>query len=253
MTPEPFLLNVKNADFVLGQGPKPTTRGIGCLILFCSVFLMFGIPFFGFVGREWYIWGRLHVDGVETEGVVTALEDHSDSEGSSYQLGYSFQLPGGKGTEEFRQRHQIGGKEYSRLSIGGPATVMYSKSDPTYSRAAGAPWQRIMPMLAMTGFLAVWSAIPLWLLVATIRVRAKERQLVAKSTIIPGQIVAIRQKTDSDGDLKIEIDYVFTDPDGRREQATASNIRNDLKTVGVPVVGTSVRVLFASGKNFELL
>lgn len=253
MAQEPFLLNPKNRDFVQGRGPKAGSFGFGCTTAFCVVFLLFGIPFFGFAAREWYVWARLHHEGAKIQATVVRATHSSDSDGDSYHLEYRFELRGPDGVEVYRQEHQSSQREYNRIKVGGPIGVIYARSNPAISRSVDAPWQGIWPLLGITAFLAVWSAFPFVLLTATMRARRRERLRLGHGQVLPGQIVHVRQITDSDGDESLEIDYVFTMPDGRRHQTTAAAIRNDLRGKALPEVGAPVRILFASAENFELL
>lgn len=255
MNQEPFLLNPKNLDFVHGRGPKAPAMAYGCITLFCAVFLLIGIPFFGFVGREWYIWGTLRSSGVEVQATVTNLARHQGSRGksSTYSLGYQFEAPGPDGAQTYANDHQIDGNDYNHLKVGGPVAVKYARDNPALSRTVNAPWQRPGPLFAMSGFLMLWTAFPLGVLIATLRGRSRERRRIAGGTVVVGRVTGVKATTISGGKDRLEIDYVFTLPNGQVQQAKEKRDRMRTDSREIPEIGAGVRVLVLDGSNYELL
>lgn len=256
MTAEPFLLNPRNASGGLPHEAAPGPFGQGCLLTFLTIFALFGIPFFGFVGREWYYAWVLTMDGREVVGTVERLTEHEDSEGgATYRVEFRFEVAGSQeGTQEHRGGNQIGASDFRRLQEGGPVTIRYAQGRPWIARSEGAPWQRPLPLLGLTAFLCVWEAVPVGLLYLGIRERRRRRERSEAGVLLPGRVERVKWHTDSDGDGILEIEYSFTAPDGQTLRGKGSETRNDLRTAGrMPEVGDGVRVLYASAKNHVVL
>jgi hypothetical protein len=140
---------------------------------------------------------------------------------------------------------------YDNTFIGTRVTVGYLPDDPTQATLAGR-WRddterNTMLILGLSvGGVAI--AIALGLAYTDL----KNRRLSAHGHFIPAQLEEARTMRTRNG-LDLHIKYSFLTPEGERLTKKASNIRNDLKNMPLPVPGTRMVVLYVDRRNFRLM
>jgi hypothetical protein len=246
--PEPFLLDPKNADFAAGRSRALSYSGSRLLDVSGLCFCAFGSIFIAFVGREWRHYFELRARGKDVVGRVLELEKRYD-EGTSYMMRFAYQPPG---QPELSGRVQITQDAYDVHRKGGPVAVRYSPARPEIARPSGAAWHGGWGLLAMTGFLLLWHALPAALMIFGL-IEARRRALMAREgVVLPATAVKVSCEYDSDNDLQLKIRFRFQPPDSHAVEDEASALRNDLKKGQVPREGAALRVAYARGKHLLL-
>ena len=131
--------------------------------------------------------------------------------------------------------------------------ILFAPQNPAISRIAGTN-NANMPVF-LTVFSVFWNLVSWGLLLGLIYAALRDQHLVREGTLLPGELLAAKGRTDSDGDFQLEVQYGFTPPDSRHEFVTKTEKtqRNDLKRQHLPAKGTPVAVLYRNLDHYRML
>lgn len=261
-TNKPFLLNPDNRGVVEGSAvysPKGSgAASIGCLALFSIAGLLASCLFLSYIVADVREWWQLRLYGVETTGVVLGLRTISD-EGTTYYVSYSFRhTPPDGDPRTYSNEETVAAEVYERLEKGGPISVRYLPDSPVVSRPASEVPQVPFGLLLMSGFWGCWSVlfngIPLVVLFAIRKQQVRDQRLKKHGYVIIGEILAVRDHLDSDGDLQLTVEYRFQSPrSGQEIRDRDAQLRNYLKGQPLPSAGSPVALMYADDATYAVL
>lgn len=231
------------------------------------IFVVLFVPCLGALLLANYIVGDIITDraylveGREMIVTLTGCSVVSGTRSNNVRASYSYVVDG----QTFTGEHSIAnlGSRCEEYPAGVTYAGLYLLSNPAESRVVDervstAAWYRIMSYAAFTftgvscGYVGI--ALILHLLLGLIG-SLRYLRLKSKGILLDGELVDIKEekvgryKTDH----RLNVTYRFQTPDGRTLTRKQCKIRNDLRLVKLPAVGTPVSVLYADDDAVVML
>jgi hypothetical protein len=235
----------------------------GCLgmmipLLSCSFMFVMScwISTFGVVQDQLFL-----LDGTMTTAQVTACRIEKGKNGSNPNVDYTYVVNGQIYTDHHNSlANQKTCEEYPE---GTSLQILYLSADPTNSRIIEPGTQKSQAetgfVYGVTVFMAlfclyfvVWSGRSIW---RYLRAKRIYQRLLTNSILLEGDITSIRgeERAKGSGLYIVMVRYQFESPHGKRLKGYSEALRNDLKGVALPLVGTPVTVLYADDSAHTVL
>jgi hypothetical protein len=193
------------------------------------------------------------LDGTTTTAQVTKCRIEKSKNVSNPNVDYIYVVNGQIYTDHYNSlANQKTCEEYPE---GTSLQILYLSADPTNSRIIEPGTQKAQ---AETGFVygvmvfmalfclhfVVWSGRSIW---RYLRAKRIYQRLLTNSILLEGEITSIRgeERAKSSGCYIVMVRYQFESAHGKRLKGYSEALRNDLKGVALPPVGTPVTVLYA--------
>ncbi|MFN2292296.1 MAG: DUF3592 domain-containing protein [Anaerolineae bacterium] len=241
-----FLLDPDNEPFARGVSRNLPAGGLGCVLLFLSLFVAAGLFVIFDAARQWVEFAVLSTAHAETEGQVVGRRIESD-EGASYYVTYRFVAD----DRVHRIEESVTRGTFHSVDQGDSVTVRYALRNPSINTIEPG---RIGGLLAITGFGLVWNGIVLFFTQTLVREVLRRRTLARKGKRIVGEVLLCSIRRDGDGDLVLELGFGFRSPQtGAWIEASDSQLRKDLVGKPLPPTGTPVHVLHSNDSQYIVL
>ncbi len=149
----------------------------------------------------------------------------------------------------FSYRQQVSEDTYSSLSDGEAITIRYLPNDPSTSRLMTDTQDNGTFLAVMGGLILAGALVGLYYF---LRQRSRNRRLQQDGQLVIGKIVeakAVRVKAGN----QLTIQYTFMSPEGGELGRKESLVRNDLRNMPLPSIGTPVAVVYVNDKLYRLL
>lgn len=247
-----FILNPFRQHLVTGRRNYVyMARRFGCV----GVLITFLLVFMILIGMPRVI-TEIRLATMKTASGEARIIDHRVTHGKSttYSVTYQLKVKG----QQYDQDETVSSLEYDEWPIGTFVNVTYVVEDPNTSHLGGAGinWLSIiyLPIILMgiLIFLFFW-----WR--GSRKERQRIRHLRQEGQIIYGQLKSSRGELFTRGsgknrhtDYDVSVYCQFVSPTGKKIDATATYIRNDLKKRGLPQSG-SMAILYASDNDYLVI
>jgi hypothetical protein len=251
---EVFLLNPKHAGFLTNEERRFHDLERGSIILFFVVGVFFaglGLVMVWQVLEEHTVLSRLENEGISATAHVTerGQSTSSDSHGVShttYSVTYTFK--DARTDQSYTRDQFVSSDFYYTVYKGDTILIRYLPDDPTVSRIMSE--SDLQDFLLIPG--ATSLALDLAMLYVLIRQQRRNRRLIEEGQIVTGKISEITGQSVKGG-YQVTVRYDFLSPYGNELSRKESLVRNDLRKVPLPAVGTPIAVVYVDDKLFRIL